>query len=57
MAYLGFLGPFFQSLSEGRAAATTVFRAIDEVKLNKLLSQISNNLFSFLNIGTRCGEE
>ncbi len=54
MDILGFIGPFFQSLSEARAAATQVFRLIDEVNLSQLRSYIDNNVFFCLHdIGTR----
>ena len=40
--YFSYIGPFFQSFSEARGAAASVFRLIDEVNLSKLRSHINS---------------
>jgi hypothetical protein len=39
------IGTLFQSLSEAQAAATPVFRLIDEVNLSQLRSHMDNDVY------------
>jgi hypothetical protein len=41
------MGTNLQSLSAARAAATTVFRLIDEVSWSQLRSQMDKNVYDF----------
>ena len=43
MTFFSFISVFFQSVSEARGAAVSVFRLIDEVNSNKLKSYIDIN--------------